>query len=297
MIFVLTLIISIVAFVLISQQMFDPNKLPLNYGKVDSQLFAKEGKKQPLLVYFGGSEGGNSMTKEHNISERKLYTDKDYAMLAIGYFGLEGIPKELDRISLDAIYEEIKMVRANSKIDSSCVAVMGGSKGAELALLLATKYPDINAVVSFAGSHVSFSSTSIAADTRTPSFNYKNLPVPYVRIPTKAIPYMLIGDFRHAHELAFEDKNSVEAAGIEVENIKGPILLISGEKDNVWPSAEMSTEVIERLKIRNFTYPYQHIIVPNGNHSQPQSDYHQQAIEFLDSNFLPTCDGYRPELT
>jgi hypothetical protein len=59
----------------------------------------------------------------------------------------------------------------------------------------------------------------------------------------------------------------------------------------------MSKEVIERLKIRNFTYPYQHIIVPNGNHSQPQSDYHQQAIEFLDSNFLPTCDGYRPELT
>lgn len=297
LILVISLIISIIAFVLISQQMFDPNKLPLNYGKIDSQLFAKEGKNQPLLVYFGGSEGGNSMTKEHNIIERKMYTDKGYAMLAIGYFGMEGIPKELDRISLNAIYEEIKRVQTNPKIDTTCVAVMGGSKGAELVLALASKYPDINAVVSFAGSHVSFNSTSMAADARTPSFNYNNLPLPYVTVPKKAIPYLLIGDLRRAHELALEDTSAVEAAVIAVENINGPILLLSGENDQVWPSAEMSVEVINRLKNKGFSYPYQHIMVPNGNHSQPQSDYHPQVIEFLDKNFKPTCDSSKAIFT
>ncbi len=290
-IFVFILIISIIAVVLISQQMFDPNKLPENYGKVDSQLFVKEGKKQPLLVYFGGSEGGNSMTKEHNIIERKMYTDKGYAMLAIGYFGMEGIPKELDRISLNAIYEEIKQVQTNPRIDATCVAVMGGSKGAELALALASKYPDINAVVSFAGSHVSFNSINIAADGKTGSFSFNNSSLPYVTVPIRAIPYMLIGDFRKVHELALEDASAVEAAVIAVENIKGPILLVSGEKDHIWPSAEMSVEVINRLKVKGFGYPYQHIMVPNGNHFQPQSDYHPQALEFLDKNFKPTCDS------
>jgi dipeptidyl aminopeptidase/acylaminoacyl peptidase len=291
LILVITFMVSIIAFVLISQKMFDPSKLPLNYGKIDSQLFAKEGTIQPLLVYFGGSEGGNSMSKERHIIERKMYTDKGYAMLAIGYFGMEGIPKELDRISLNAIYEEIKRVQNNPNIDASCVAVMGGSKGAELALALASKYPDINGVVSFAGSHVSFNSISIAADGKTGSFSFNNSSLPYVTVPIKAIPYVLIGDFRKVHELALEDTNAVEAAVIAVENINGPILLVSGEKDHVWPSAEMSTEIINRLKSKGFNYPYQHIIVPNGNHFQPQSDYHPQAIEFLEKNFKPTCDS------
>jgi uncharacterized protein len=290
-ILVISVIISVIAFVLISQQMFDPTKLPHNYGRVDSQLFAKGEGKQPLLVYFGGSEGGNSMTKENNFIERKMYTDEGYAMLAIGYFGMEGIPNELDRISLNAIYEEIKRVQSNPKIDATCVAVMGGSKGAELALALASKYSDINAVVSFSGSHVSFNSTSVAADGRTPSFHYNNLPLPYVTVPKKAIPYLLIGDFRKAHELALEDTSAVEAAAIAVENINGPILLVSGEKDHVWPSAEMSTEIVNRLKNKDFSYPYQHIIVPNGTHFQPQSDYHPQAIAFLEKNFKSTCDG------
>lgn len=296
-ILVISLIISIIAFVLISQQMFDPNKLPKNYGKIDSQLFAKEGKTQPLLVYFGGSEGGNSMTKEHNVIERKMYTDKGYAMLAIGYFGMEGIPKELDRISLNAIYEEIKQVQTNPKVDATCVAVMGGSKGAELALALASKYPDINAVVSFAGSHVSFNSINIAADGKTGSYSFNNSSLPYVTVPIKAIPYMLIGDFRRVHELALENTSAVEAAIIAVENIKGPIFLVSGEKDHVWPSAEMSTEIINRLKVKGFSYPYQHIMVPNGNHFQPQSDYHPQAIEFLDKNFKPACDSSKATFT
>ena len=296
-ILVISLIISMIAFVLVSKQMFDPNKLPQNYGKIDSQLFAKEGKAQPLLVYFGGSEGGNSMTKEHNVLERKMYTDKGYAMLAIGYFGMEGTPKELDRISLNAIYEEIKQVQTKPSIDATCVAVMGGSKGAELALALASKYPDINAVVSFAGSHVSFSSISIAADGKTGSYSFNNSSLPYVTVPIKAIPYMLIGDFRRAHELALEDTSAVEAAIIAVENIKGPIFLVSGEKDHVWPSAEMSTEIINRLKVKDFSYPYQHIMVPNGNHFQPQTDYHPQAIEFLDKNFKPTCDSSKATFT
>ena len=140
---------------------------------------------------------------------------------------------------------------------------MGGSKGAELVLALASKYPDINAVVSFAGSHVSFNSTSMAADARTPSFNNNNLPLPYVTVPKKAIPYLLIGDLRRAHELALEDRSAVEAAVIAVENINGPILLLSGENDQVWPSAEMSVQVINRLKNKGFSYPYQHLMVPN----------------------------------
>lgn len=288
---IITIIFAAVAFVLISQQMFDPNKEPKNYGKLDSELFAKKENNQPLIVYFGGSEGGNSMTKKHNDRERKIYTDNGYAMLAIGYFGMEGLPTELDRISLDAIYEEIKRTQKNTQVDETCVAVVGGSKGAELALLLASKYSDINAVVSLAGPHVSFNSIYHASNGRTGSFSFNHKSLPYVTVPVTAIPHLLIGDYRKAHELALEDKEAVAAATIMVENINGPVLLISGENDHVWPSAEMSAEVMDRLKKKKFKHKYHHIMVPNGNHFQPQNDYHLQVVEFLDMNFKPTCNS------
>lgn len=294
---IIAIIFAAVVFIFISQQMFDPNKAPKNYGKIDSQLFSKDEKNQPLVVYFGGSEGGNSMAKQRNANERKIYIDNGYAVLAIGYFGMEGLPSELDRISLDAIYEGIKRAQKKPQIDETCVAIVGGSKGAELALSLASKYSDINAAVSLAGPHVSFNSIYHASNGRTGSFSFNNESLPYVTVPVKAIPHLLAGDFRKAHELALEDKEAVAAATIMVENINGPVLLISGENDQVWPSAEMSVEVMKRLKEKKFKHKYEHIMVPNGNHFQPQSDYHLEVIEFLDKNFRPKCDSSKANLT
>jgi hypothetical protein len=48
--------------------------------------------------------------------------------------------------------------------------------------------------------------------------------------------------------MMLEDKEAVEKAEIEVENINGSILVISGKNDDQWPAAEMSDQLIERLK-------------------------------------------------
>lgn len=93
------------------------------------------------------------------------------------------------------------------------------------------------------------------------------------------------------------DTEAVEKAIIKVEDINGSILLISGEKDQVHPSKEMSDEVINRLKSKGFTQPYKHIVVPDGNHFQPQSNYHPEVIKFLNKNFLPTCDVHHQNIT
>lgn len=287
----LILLLTVIGYVFAIQAMFDVNQLPEHYGQVNAKLFTTDGEKRPLIVYFGGSEGGNSLTKAHNTSERQFYIDAGYAILAVGYFGMPGIPAELDRISLNGIYQAIQHAQQDPNIDASCTALIGGSKGAELALLLASRYPQINAVISLAGSHVSFNSTSIAADGRTASYYFDHQPVPFIQLPKKAIVPMLLGDFRRAHELALEDKEQVASAIIEVEKINGPILLVSGEKDHVWPSAEMSTKVVNRLQSKHFAFPFQHLIVPNGNHFQPQNDYHPQVLAFLNQHFRPQCTG------
>ena len=47
-------------------------------------------------------------------------------------------------------------------------------------------------------------------------------------------------NFTWMHSQALKNANTVEQALIKVENINGPILLISGLRDQWWPSAEMS---------------------------------------------------------
>jgi len=293
---VLIILILLVGFVFITPMTFDSSTPPLNYGKVDAELFLGEGKEQPLLVYFGGSEGGNSMTKPHNIKERQQYIDQGYAMLAVGYFGMEGIPQELDRISLDAIYNEIVLTLNNPRLNSNCVAVMGGSKGAELALTLASKYTQINGVVSLAGSHVVFAGPSFFADGKTSSFMFNDQELPHVPLTLNILPSVLMGNLRRAHEIALMDIDSVEEARIKVEDVNGPILLVSGEKDHIWPSQEMSEEVIERLKTKGFPHPFKHIAVPNGNHFQPQNDFQPEVIKFLNEKFLPYCDAHHQNI-
>ena len=287
---VLLLVFSVVGYVLFIQLSFDSTKPIVNYGSVDTELFTDESQTRPLLVYFGGSEGGNSMSKASNSFERNKYLDAGYAVLAVGYFKMPGLPEELDRISLDSIYEKVIETQQLPFINSQCVAVMGGSKGAELALLLASLYSDINGAVALAGSHVSFASPSLRTGASTASFQHNGRDIPFVQIPNGAIPSMLAGDFREAYKIALkEGGNDTVNAVIRAEDIKGPVLLISGENDHIWPSAEMSEKVINRLEENKFSYPYEHIIAPGGDHFVPQNDYHGHAIAFLNKHFKASC--------
>ena len=66
-------------------------------------------------------------------------------MLAIGYFAMDGTPARLDRIALEGVHDAIAHAAADPRIDGRCIAFIGGSKGGELALTLASHCPDIKA--------------------------------------------------------------------------------------------------------------------------------------------------------
>src|SRR5690606_24678175 len=91
-----------------------------NQGKVQSQLYlpatASADNPAPLLVFFGGSEGGMSMTNTRSAPERQAYLDAGFALLVVGYFGLPGIPSGLDRIELGGVLDAIEYTRSNPAV-------------------------------------------------------------------------------------------------------------------------------------------------------------------------------------
>jgi len=250
------------------------------HGIVETKLYLGDSDNQPLIVAFGGGGGGNDWSRNYMKEKRDSLNKKGYAVLAIGYFKSNGTPTDLDRISLDAISDSIMSIAKNPKIDESKIALIGGSKGGELILNLASRFSHFNAVIAMSTSNVSFPAITWAANTS--SWTYKGEEVTYVPAPLKTITPALKGDIYTAHSMMLEDKAAVKNAEIEVENINGPILIISGKDDDQWSAPEMSDQIIKRLKSKNFNHYYEHIKL-DGGHIAPLENFNL-AYDFLEKH-------------
>jgi len=257
--------------------------LSKQHGVVETLLYLGDSDNQPLIVAFGGSEGGIDWHRNHMKGKRDSLIQKGYAILAIGYFNADGTPRILDRISLDAISDTIMNIAKNNKIDESKIALIGGSKGGELVLNLASRFNQYKAVIAMSTSNVSFPAHTWSANTS--SWTYKNKEVPYVPASFETISPALKGDHYAAFSIMLKDKEAVKSAEIQVENINGAILIMSGKNDAQWPATSMSNRIIERLEKHDFKYYKEHITL-NGGHVEPLKHFNL-VYDFLEK-YLPT---------
>ena len=232
----------------------------------------------------GGGGGGNDWSRDYLKEKRDSLLSMGYAVLAIGYFNTNGTPKHLDRISLDAISDTILSRAKHPKINGAEIALMGGSRGGELALNVASRFSYIKAVIALSTSNVSFPAITWSANTS--SWMYKGKELPYVPALLKTIAPALKGDLYTAHSIMLEDKQAVEAATIPVEHINGAILLLSGTNDDQWPASAMSDQIVERLRSKHFPHAYEHIQL-NGGHTVPLARF-DLVGDFL-RKYLPVC--------
>ena len=248
---------------------------------VNSQLFVGESDKQTLIVGLGGSEGGNPWASNYWKPTRDEFIKKGYAFLALGYFAAKGAPDTLDRISLEKVHNAIIEATKNPKIDKSKIAVIGGSKGGELALLLASHFDDITCVVAIVPCHVAF--PGLTSHLSTSSWTYQGKEVPYVPVSEETVPALIKRDLRLAFDTMLKDTVAVEKALIKVEEINGSVLLLSATKDEMWGSAPMSEAIIARLKAKHFSHYYEHIAI-EGGHIEPLKHF-DKIFEFLAKHF------------
>ncbi len=259
------------------------NNLPEKHGFIDAQLFVGKNNNQPLIIGFGGGEGGNAWASDYWKKTRDEFLDKGYALLAIGYFGMPNTTPMLDRIPLDAIYHEITKAAKNPLINPKKLALIGGSKGAELALNLASRYPDISSVIALVPSHVSF--PGITYTMAHSSWTFEGIEVPFVPASERIIPAVLTRDLHTAFSMMLEDKEWVEKARIPVEKINGSLMIISAREDEMWPSLMMSEQLVEQLEQAQFAHHYKHIIAEGGHASA--LNHFPEIFAFLDEYFKP----------
>jgi pimeloyl-ACP methyl ester carboxylesterase len=159
-------------------------------------------------------------------------------------------------------------------LDSRRLAISGTSRGGELALLLASRYPELTTVVAYVPSGYVWGAVSRLPDDESPdafpSWTVAGKGVPYVaRVRNDAIAPGSDGvvALTPAFLRYLEDEERASAAAIPVERINGPILLISGRDDALWPSAIFGDLIVERLQQYGFAHPYRHLSYDGAGHT------------------------------
>ncbi len=279
---ILALIVLVVGFYTYLVMSFDDQNMPENHGNVNVELFLGEGENQPLIVGLGGSEGGNAWASDFWKGQRDKFISQGYSFLAVAYFGEKGVSQNLDRIALDAVHQAIMDAAKNQKINQKCIALIGGSKGAELSLLLASHYPEIKTVVAVVPGNAVYPAMTIAMNT--PSFTLNGENLPFVPVPSSATLPLIKGDLRAVWVEMLKDQKAVEKASIPIEHINGPVFFLSATKDEIWPSSEMSALMEQRLKEKNFAHHFEHLAI-EGSHASPL-DHFDKVEKFLKVNFL-----------
>jgi len=266
-------------FIVISSNSF--SQITLETPNVESKLYLGKGKNQALIVGLGGSEGGNAWTSDYWKKTRDQFIDKGYALLAIGYFGAKGTPDTLQKIAIEDVHYAIELATKNKKINKRKIAIVGGSRGADLALLLGSYYKNIKCVVGIVASNVTFPGNTNHFTTSTWTYQKKELP--FVPVNEDAVPFLMKRDLRGTFEAMLKDTMAGETSLIKVENINGPILLISATKDEICPSTPMAEKMITRLKANKFKHYFEHIAI-EGGHAEPLKHF-DLIFKFLETNF------------
>jgi dienelactone hydrolase len=100
--------------------------------------------KHPGVLMLGGSEGGLGPGVGRMA---KALQAKGFAVLHVSYFAAPGQPAKLELVPLETFDRALDWLKAQAEVDAGRLAVVGGSKGAEAALIVATRHPDLRAAV------------------------------------------------------------------------------------------------------------------------------------------------------
>jgi dienelactone hydrolase len=184
------------------------------------------GRRRGAVLAVGGSGGGVEM-----IDVAALLASHGHPTLALGYFGVPGLPSQLRRIPLEYFARGLRWLARQPSVDPGHMTMLGTSRGAEPALLSGIDFPKlVHAVIAL----VPEPEVALALDNRTPAWTYRGKPL--------------------------------GQQPIAVERVRGPILMASAGDDAMAPSSFATRGFEARLTAHRFRYFHERLDYPSAGH-------------------------------
>lgn len=221
----------------------------------------------PGVLALGGSEGG---IPEYFLP---LLVSEGFACLALAHFGTPGTQRTLVEVPLERVERGLRWMLAQSAVaaQDDRLALVGTSKGSELALSIAATLPDlVGPVVAYTPSAVvwpgiDFSQSSGAMQS---SWSVNGRPLPFVPYPADVGPSVSDRGMSllPIYDKGLDNSGAVHEAAIPIERATGPALLVSGGDDRMWPATRMCTMLTERMDRAGRAASVRHLNFPQAGH-------------------------------
>ena len=198
--------------------------------------------RRPALLALGGSEGGLG---EGSKRLALALQAEGFSVLSLSYHRAPGQSPHLELIPLETFSAGVSWLQRQAEVDPERIGIVGVSKGAEAALLAATRDPRIRAVVAGAPSSVAWQGASFDRDGAfASSWTERGRP----------LEHLSYGRWKWWAEMSPILAETLKTlprhpgAAIPIERTAAPVLLVCGEADTIWPSCPMSRQLAQRAR-------------------------------------------------
>lgn len=228
----------------------------------------RDDEARPAVIVLGGSSGGLLFASQ----VAALLASHGFASFALAYFGHEGLPEHLIEIPLEYFAGAIGWLSSQPGVRRTSIGVVGRSRGAELALLLGTRFSSLRSVVAYCPSGIVWNGLRGTAAVDASAWSESGRTLPFCSLVAQDLGDLkarVFGASPIALTPLFEealDRPVPAEAVIPVEQINGPILLVSGDHDLMWPSARMGERIMDRLAARSHPFRSRHCRYPGAGH-------------------------------
>ena len=222
----------------------------------------------PAVMTVSGSGGGIGR------EEAAMFASHGFACLALAYFNYPGRPPDLFDQPLEYFGEALNWLGAQPQVRADAIAVKGNSRGGELSLLLGATFKAVRAVAAVVPSGYVWGAARVDWSDGA-AWTWRGTALP--RVPVKDDDeagrdehvaddgsVILTPGFLAA--LADATPEELADAEIPVERTNGPILIVCGEADDMWPAIELTDPVVRRTAEAGFPHSVRRLTFADAGH-------------------------------
>lgn len=232
------------------------------------ELFYSDDPNNKTIVWIGGS---GSRLGINSVIAAPL-ASHGFNVLSVPFFGEKGLPAQLSRIPLEYFERVFTWLRNHPLTAGKEIQILGMSKGAEVALILASRYPFITKVALWAPHAYCFQGIAFKNES---SWSYKGQDLPYIHLRNRWVYASMLSGFikNKPFEFASIYKKGVavaqnkDTARIKVEDAHADMLLVTSKDCGMWNTYDGCIEIMSTLQKHN--YPYTYDLVNYENAGEP----------------------------
>jgi hypothetical protein len=233
------------------------------------EFFYSDNPENKTILWLGGS--GSNLAINSLVCAP--LASRGFNVLSVPFFGEKGLPDKLSRIPLEYFEKVFAWLEKHPVTAGKEFSILGMSKGAEAALLLASRYSSlIHRVVLWAPHAYCFQGIAYKNES---SWTYAGKDLPYVELKNLWVIEHMLGcmvknepfGFTPVFQKGLARAKNKEAARIKVEDARADLLMVTSTDCGMWNTQDGCVEIMDTLKRKN--YPYNHDLVVYEDAGEP----------------------------